>query len=84
MLELAGVMAGMPETALEMTARHVKEGLARIARQEALIARVEEMGCHASFLDAARDLLSEMRVFQQMAGSHYAEEKRKAASTSQG
>jgi len=61
-----------------MTARHVEEGLERIARQEALIARMEALGGCAAFVSSALRQLADMR-FQDMVEAHHAIEKANAA-----
>ncbi len=67
------------ETPLEQTQRHVTEGEARLAGQEALIARLEQEG-NEEMLSAARGLLVQMREFQKLGQEHLEREKAKMAS----
>ena len=64
------------ETPLEQTQRHVTEGVERIAKQESLIARLEE-GSGSEMLPAARDFLVQMQEWQQGACDHLDSEKAK-------
>ena len=65
------------ETALEMTTRHVAEGVARIARQEELIARIATLD-NAAYLEEARNFLVDLLCFQEIALAHMALEEQKA------
>jgi hypothetical protein len=49
------------ETALQTARRHVREGEARLARQEALVLEMEA-GCLSGTLPIARQLLEAMRA----------------------
>jgi hypothetical protein len=56
------------ETELEMAVRHVAEQEERIARQEGLVERLQEIG--APLLDDARDLLAMMRGLLETMRAH--------------
>jgi len=62
----------MAETNSAMLRRHVQEGLARIERQELLIAHLERRG-QTNLLPQARQLLDTMNEFQTEAEAHLAE-----------
>ncbi len=59
------------DTALDMERRHVREGLARIAAQEALTLRLQ-MDDPGGLLPKARELLAAMHEFQAAANEHLA------------
>lgn len=42
----------MPETSIEMEARHVVEGAARVARQEVIVARMDRIGSEPSIANS--------------------------------
>lgn len=68
----------MAETPLEMTRRHVAEGLVRLERQRALIAKLETNG-RARILPQANEFLAGIVEFQRDAEDHMRQEERKAA-----
>lgn len=68
-----------PETSLEQTQRHVTEGQARLARQEALVARLRQED-HLELLSAAQGLLAQMHEFQELGQEHLEREQAKVAS----
>ena len=62
-------MSDPTETPVQMAERHVMEGQARAARQEALIAELDRDG-HDHVLPEANEALKEMREFQAQAQEH--------------
>ena len=67
---------GAAETPLEQAERHVREGEARIKRQELLITSLERGG-HIRLLVDARDLLARMHEFQRIGLEHVRWERAK-------
>ncbi len=65
------------ETPLEQTARHVREGAERIAKQRSLIERLKEEG-HVEMLTTAEQLLSDLNDFQRLGQEHLAREQAKS------
>ena len=65
------------ETPLEQTQRHVTEGEARIAKQQALIERLERESRDHPMLPEARKLLADMHGFQELGEEHLEREKAK-------
>ena len=63
----------MIETQLEQCQRHVSQGAERIARQEALLARLERDG-HEHMLPDARTLLTALQATQRLGEEHLARE----------
>jgi hypothetical protein len=62
-------MGGRHETALEMERRHIREGTARLARQEAIIAELGESNQSQTAV-LARELLVIMRSSLSLAERH--------------
>ncbi len=50
------------ETLMELARRHVREGAERVARQEELVARLDQDGNIASQTALARELLTALRT----------------------
>jgi len=59
-------MAAHPETPLEMERRHVREGTEHIARQEAIVSKLDR-GNHSEVLGTARQLLETMQSLHDLA-----------------
>jgi hypothetical protein len=66
-----------PETALQMTERHVLEGATRIANQKMLIIALEKL-TFCTLLPAARHFLEDIETFQAQAVEHMEIERLKA------
>lgn len=60
-----------PEDLLTMAQRHVREGEARIARQEALIAKLTQEGHHAA-ATRGREVLKQMHWSLELGRRHLA------------
>ena len=69
------------ETPIQQTSRHLREGNERIAKQEALIVRLEQDG-HDSLLPQARELLAQLHGLQRAGQEHLDREVAKAADAS--
>ena len=66
-----------PESALEQTQRHVREGAERIAKQEALIEELARDG-HDAMLPDAREFLDQLKTIQALGVEHLAREQESA------
>jgi hypothetical protein len=64
--------------AMQLALEHVREGRERIARQEALILKLEAHG-HFALVPEAEDILAWLEKTQLMFEEHLAEKKRTAA-----
>jgi hypothetical protein len=67
-----------PETTLEMVQRHIRQGEAMIARQEALIAKLKRDGRESLLVDAQKMLVS-MHDLQRQHCTHRDQELAKRA-----
>lgn len=67
----------MSETPLQMTERHVREGVQRIANQTAMIARLKLTG-HTLAVNAAVIFLGEMEDFERLSVEHMERERAKS------
>lgn len=72
----------MTESPLEQAERHVREGAARIARQEVLLAELERDG-HENLLPRAREALALFKSIQAVSEGHLARERMGASKREQ-